>query len=71
MEGIIFIVRNARKEITGESKMTHTSNSFEGMAKLCHKCNCELIFEDHSLIGGDKEYWVCENCGEEKVMFGK
>ena len=33
-------------------------------------CKCKLIIEDHSSVGGDKEYWLCPKCGEEKVMFG-
>ena len=35
----------------------------------CPKCGKRVVFEDHSLIGGDKEYWVCPNCNQEKIMF--
>jgi len=36
-----------------------------------HKCKGILVFEDHSLIGGDSNYWICPECGQEKVMFGR
>lgn len=36
----------------------------------CPKCGSTLRFENHSLIGGDKDYWLCPFCGQEKVMFG-
>jgi len=38
----------------------------------CPKCKQDtIIFEDHSSIGGPKEYWSCTNCSEEMEMFGK
>jgi len=37
----------------------------------CPKCEAKLLFEDHSIIGGDSEYWSCSECNEEKIMFGK
>ena len=36
----------------------------------CPRCEHELNIEDHSIVGGPKEYWVCPNCGEEMMMFG-
>jgi hypothetical protein len=33
-------------------------------------CGATLRFEDHSPIGGSKNYWVCDSCGQEEIMFG-
>ena len=41
------------------------------MENKCNKCGAKLEFQDHTPIGGEKDYWICPNCGEEKVMFGK
>lgn len=38
--------------------------------KLCPYCGGPLTVDDHSPIGGPKEYWSCDECGQEQVMFG-
>ena len=35
----------------------------------CPKCGMSLSFEDHSSVGGSKDYWSCGHCGEEQDMF--
>lgn len=41
------------------------------MRVVCPKCKEHNIhIEDHTLLGGSKDYWACDDCGEEQVMFG-
>ena len=35
----------------------------------CPRCKEDVTMEDHSSVGGPKEYWVCHNCGQEEIMF--
>ena len=35
----------------------------------CPKCNSVVEIQDHSIVGGKSNYWICPKCGEEEVMF--
>lgn len=36
----------------------------------CPYCGEPLSVEDHSSIGGPKQYWSCDTCGQEEYMVG-
>lgn len=35
----------------------------------CPNCQGKVEFEDHTIVGGPKEYWSCTKCGEEMEMY--